>query len=64
MSQPSYIQPKSFDPAIAHILQPDPANPGTIHVFQVLNAERTELDEGATAAAYDAWLAANLPRAG
>jgi len=51
------LQPEGFDPAIAHILQPDPADPGTIHVFQVLNAERTDLDEGATAAAYRAWLA-------
>ena len=43
------MNPEGFDPNIAHIRDGE-------NVFQILNAEGTDWDEAATAAAYQAYL--------
>lgn len=58
------ITPAGFQPGIAYVSQPDPADPNTVHIFQVLNASGDDIDAEATAALYDAWLKANAGTTG
>lgn len=44
------MNPEDFEPNIAHIADSE-------HVFQVLNEDRTDWDEQATRAVYEAWKA-------
>ncbi len=41
--------PETFNPSVAHIRHGE-------HVFQVLNEDGTDWDEGATRTAYETWL--------
>ena len=60
----NYIQPEGFNPNIGYIEQPDLTDPTTVYRFQVINEAGDDWDEAATAAAYDAWRAANPEKVG